>query len=1065
MNTLTDTERLGESVGIAQHPDPSTFHSPDEFTNRIYREWTEGSCIAHDLYRCGVSLVPDLELGAGGEILAAPIHAALGWQFKRFRHQSTPTQYAALLYTLNPERNWQREVFQAKLSHPIWDAKKGKYRKYESPKGLGVRGGFPPVSDRVWWLVADDAGIYPCCPAYIGENRSDRPTDFEFWTWVSLTPSIPITITEGYKKAQHLLSKGHACIALSGITMGVFNPDGTGKRLRPYLQLFAQESRQVFIALDTETKPKTRRDVSRETRKLGICYSDAGCTVNILRIPLLPDTSKTGIDDYGVAKGSEAIARLYRDAQPYPAWLWHRRYWAKRSRRPSLKLSQSELKLNEVAFPEKGIIAIESCKGSGKTNSIRSLLAYSPKALLLTHRVCLGRSLAQRLNIAWKTDTDRGHGTWIVDGDTPTQRLGLCVDSLLSIDPAEFRDCDLVLDEVDQVVHHLLSSSTCNKGGRRPALLARFHDLIRVAKRVIIASADLTDDELTYVENLRKNSDSAFLVRNTHVPKGYPIELLEAPKSALISRLLEAIALQQKVFVATDSKSDSNTIAQLLTQIENAAPASKTLIINSDTSGGDIEVEFIRNVNEDVLDYDIVIATPSMATGVSIEVEHFDCVFGLFNGVLSDSDIAQALARVRAPIPRIVWCASTGKNFNKASKSDYPLRVQQDLLTRWDTEIALIRTSLRPDLGSVVEEEYGFRNNPHLDHWARIIANTNSAMWWLRGGLAERLRLEGNHVSITVIENEDADELKKQIKEARDRSKQAEFERVVDSRVLSELEFSSLQQQEKRTPQQLRDERKTTLSRFYILDEADITSSWVELDDWGRFRGKVVELEALLQGQAFAITRDSRGIARQAYWLKGLFLPDQSCFELKRQVRELLGLHHYIDPSQEWSSQDLEPLCALARQQAKAIKNALGYSVTDSTSNGQIFRALLSQLGIKCRTRFVGPRGEQTKLYRIDEEHWELLTQILERREMARTQDETESATVSTPPINQSIQVEVDTAPLKEGQWVKWTKHPSLSWMVDAIDRGTCRLKGVTGKLRAAVPLPEVQRVRLEGAN
>ncbi|MEM8716148.1 MAG: plasmid replication protein, CyRepA1 family [Cyanobacteria bacterium P01_G01_bin.4] len=686
--------------------------------------------------------------------------------------------------------------------------------------------------------------------------------------------------------------------------------------------------------------------------------------------------------------------------------------------------------------------------------------------MLLTHRVCLGRSLAQRLDIAWKTDTDRGHGTWIVDGDTPTQRLGLCVDSLLSIDPAEFRDCDLVLDEVDQVLHHLLSSSTCNKGGRRPALLARFHDLIRVARRVIVASADLTYDELAYIEALRNDSNPAFLVRNTHIPSGYPVELLEAPnKSALIARLLEAIALQQKVFVATDSKSDSKTIAQLLAQIEDAAPASKTLIINSDTSGGDIEVEFIRNVNEDVLDYDIVISTPSMATGVSIEVEHFDCVFGLFNGVLSDSDIAQALARVRAPIPRIVWCAQTGKNFSKASKSDYPLRVQQDLLTRWDTEIALIRTSLRPDLGSVVEEEYGFRNNPHLDHWARIVANTNSAMWWLRGGLTERLKLEGNQVSIAVIAQKDSDDLKKQIKDARDRSKQTEFERVADSRVLSELEFNSLQQQEKRTPQQLCDERKTTLARFYVLDEEDITPTWVELDDWGKFRGKIVELEALLYGQEFAVTRDSGGIARQAYWQHGLFLPDQSCFELKRQVRELLDLHRYLDPTQEWSSLDLDPLCALARKQAKAIKNSLGYTITDKTSNGQIFRALLSQLGIKCRTRFVGPRGNQTKLYRIDEEHWELLTEILERREVARTTDETESTAVSTPTINQSIQVEVDTEQPKEGHWAKWTKHPSLSWLVDTIARGTCQLKGVTGKLRATVPLEEVQRVSLGGVN
>ena len=82
---------------------------------------------------------------------------------------------------------------------------------------------------------------------------------------------------------------------------------------------------------------------------------------------------------------------------------------------------------------------------------------------------------------------------------------------------------------------------------------------------------------------------------------------------------------------------------------------------------------------------------------------------------------------------------------------------------------------------------------------------------------------------------------------------------------MSELEFNSLQQQEKRTPQQLCDERKTTLARFYGLEEDKITPAWVELDDWGKFRGKVIELESLLYGQQFAATRDSRGIARQAY--------------------------------------------------------------------------------------------------------------------------------------------------------------------------------------------------------
>ena len=97
-------------------------------------------------------------------------------------------------------------------------------------------------------------------------------------------------------------------------------------------------------------------------------------------------------------------------------------------------------------------------------------------------------------------------------------------------------------------------------------------------------------------------------------------------------------------------------------------------------------MEFIRTINQQVTDFDVVISTPSMATGVSIEVEHFDKVYGLFTGVLSDGDIAQALARVRPQIPRVVWCANHGKNFSRVSRSEYPVRVKQAIQTQWDRE-------------------------------------------------------------------------------------------------------------------------------------------------------------------------------------------------------------------------------------------------------------------------------------------------------------------------------------------------------------------------------------------
>ena len=71
-------------------------------------------------------------------------------------------------------------------------------------------------------------------------------------------------------------------------------------------------------------------------------------------------------------------------------------------------------------------------------------------------------------------------------------------------------------------------------------------------------------------------------------------------------------------------------------------------------------------INELVEQYDIVICSPSLATGVSIEKNkeilidlhgHFTAVFGIFQGAISDNEVRQSLARVREPVPRFVSAA------------------------------------------------------------------------------------------------------------------------------------------------------------------------------------------------------------------------------------------------------------------------------------------------------------------------------------------------------------------------------------------------------------------------
>ncbi len=160
------------------------------------------------------------------------------------------------------------------------------------------------------------------------------------------------------------------------------------------------------------------------------------------------------------------------------------------------------------------------------------------------------------------------------------------MDSLLAIDPNKFAGCDLILDEVVQVIRHLLTSSTCAKDGKRPALLARFRELVQSARRVIVADADLDNATLNYLNALRNIDESIFLIQNAYQVEGYPVRFLQASdRTTIVGEIMtavEALASGKTVFVATDSKGTSKAIARLLNQHH---PEKRVLLVNSETSG------------------------------------------------------------------------------------------------------------------------------------------------------------------------------------------------------------------------------------------------------------------------------------------------------------------------------------------------------------------------------------------------------------------------------------------------------------------------------------------------
>ncbi|MGB3787594.1 MAG: plasmid replication protein, CyRepA1 family, partial [Phormidesmis sp.] len=654
------------------------------------------------------------------------------------------------------------------------------------------------------------------------------------------------------------------------------------------------------------------------------------------------------------------------------------------------------------------------------------------------------RNLCERCGIHYRGDLDKQGGRFIA-GDGYTLRVGTCVDSLLAIDPEAFKGCDLVLDEVCQVLRHLLTSSTCNQQGKRPVLLMRFRQLIQSARRVILADADLDDSALHYIQQLRGEVDGPnakpFLIRNDYQAPGYPVRFIQAPdSSAIMGELLQDLKDGLRIYIATDSKRGSKRIHRLIEDLQRELP---TLLINSDTSGGEVERAFMENPDQHLASITIqaVTASPSAGTGLSIEGDHFDKVYGIFYGASStDADMAQALGRIRAAIPRVVWCAKHGRSFSKAGRETNPKQLRSLLRQKTQANTLLIRASLA-EVDYTGLDSYDWEQDPHILYWSQIEAERNRSMWHLRTALKIRLMHEGHQVEpVTLGKDQQAHTL---LKEARDDMKIEQALSVEAAHNITATEAKLLDQLENLEPEQRLSLQKYKIAEFYQVPIEEVDADMVLADNSGRLRGQLLNLERMLSPET-ATDADIRALERQGQWQKGYTPWDLSNDTLKREVRKRLGLAAYLQPGKRWDSDSLATFKATALQLAPQIKAALNFTVKPETSAVQILNQLLEQMGLLC-TQFQPRRnGKRVRIYKLDPVVYQQQLEILERRKASR-QKAIEDDTPS--PINNSMGLGCSTVePLPTGELETWQWGTSLSpWVIEGALGEVVTIRGSSG--------------------
>jgi len=534
------------------------------------------------------------------------------------------------------------------------------------------------------------------------------------------------------------------------------------------------------------------------------------------------------------------------------------RYGAEEKIHPGLTHSNIHI-FNEryLDIPElkAGLTLIKSPKGTGKTEVIGKLIRDKTRVLLIGHRVALIGQSCARLGLENYLDYTDG-GLW-------QGRLGVCLDSLRRLVWREHHGPQpvsrqnefdtIIIDESEQVLAHFLSNLI--KDHERKAIFVLFRRLLKQAKHVIALDADLgwltfetltklVNDEPGTENNSRyfKTKDGESNVRPCHVYLNeytFPKRIEVFPtEEQLTDDLMQTIAEGRRVFVTANAK---RRIDDLTAFLEDRKV--KCIKVTSDTSQQKRVKHFIKNIRTEAVNYQAILTSPSMGTGVDIafenQAEEIDTVYGFCQELITTHlDFDQQIARVRHPKHVKVWITPKRFGFDTA-----PDVIRKELQKRETYVSTLI------DYDEHLRPVY-HTDEPFLDLAALVVSHQRASKNHLKRHFLEAKVQQGG-----TVRSHDHDE--KMYRSgvahrlaARGLGLQARIDVIMAASTLREPDYEKILERLKDRDELSEEEfwafHRTRIELFYRKKASE---GLIGFDDMGRMRARIALYERLLRYQ------------------------------------------------------------------------------------------------------------------------------------------------------------------------------------------------------------------------
>ncbi|NJK57351.1 MAG: DUF3854 domain-containing protein [Pleurocapsa sp. SU_5_0] len=957
------------------------------------------------------------------------------WDYGRFKpdRPRIDEQDKAIKYESPPKSESHPTYFD--VPDHIWDkvAKRYRIKRYRSPLSLRLADQRTPSSSQGYSLTPTGVrqslsdclkgGVKPA--AFLPQNLyaeryakayaerypkgrreasplGQSPTAFNpepitpycFWSWVKDHPEIPLILTEGEKKAACLLSLGFVAIALPGIWMGRVKDQEHGVDfLHPDLMPMVSSGRKFIILFDNDEKPSTRHAVHLASVFTGKVIEAAGASCLIAS---LPTGSGKGVDDFVTANGKRAlslIAQILDRALSLKDYLRksRKKTWGLSKKYPANITLDTQYLSDALRLPQRGLIAIESGMGTGKTELLAKLRREHPRERFLNvgHRVNLMKNLSERLSTQMYSEISQGHLAQALS-------LSITVDSLYKLQ-TQFNEYDCVfIDEACQNLAHLLHSNTCKE--HRAEILEVLEYIIGKAKLVVLADAHMNDVTVDFFRAMRPFGEVPFVIKNEYKQAGREVHFYDGKdSSALVAKISTALMMGLKIMVVSDSKKFIKKLeAMMAVQVdeERALFEPKTGLnsqndnrlriwsIHADNSGSKENKAFIKDISQQVKNVDALLASPSLGTGVDICDYHFDAVFGAFHAVSqSATECCQALHRYRHQVPLHIWVAPRPPFGYQETNAE---KIKESMLQLNSMTAFLIR----------VDKENGQRGAEKdwaLNAYCEIEAQRNYSINNLRDDLISLL--EEMAYKITTVESDSDVMVKDKMIEAGQYLDTAHQLAVVNASDINQQEYLSRQAKDYLEPEEIVECEKYRIKRDY---GTNVTEELVRRDASGCLISQFIALESLLANSEGKIVDP---LTNREYPAPPQIVADKDlkerdnlplCMDWHNYSSKWLARHNLGLPKLVARLMEGEEICAndpdvirmaeAASASRVHIKAILNLTIPEDCKPMWLMGVLIGQLGLKTVSQKKGRRGEQIRYYRLAKEDTVFALEVLQYR-------------------------------------------------------------------------------------